>query len=186
MFDREEVEMQDVEAFAAALQRVRRQAGLTYRELADHAHYSHAHLVRATSGKHLPGWDVTAAFLAGCGVPDELLPVWRRHWETISRDPQDIAELLHDAETLEDLGAALSALARPRSLRTLEQLTGVPRTTIQGWFRGTRLANRDRLDRLVRALGATPDERAAFAQTVDRISSRRSVSSGRCPVARAA
>ena len=91
------------------------------------------------------------------------------------------------AETLEDLGAALSALARPRSLRTLEQLSGVPRTTIQGWFRGTRLANRDRLDRLVRALGATPDERAAFARTVDRISSEdRSISSGRCRVARAA
>ena len=29
--------MQDVEAFAAALQRVRRQAGLTYRELAGKA-----------------------------------------------------------------------------------------------------------------------------------------------------
>ena len=181
--------MEDVESFAAALRRVRRQAGLTYRELADQAHYSHAHLVRATGGKHLPSWDVTAAFLTGCGVPTELLPVWHRRWETVSRDPQDVVELLHTAETLEDLGAALSALARPRSLRTLEQLTGVPRTTIQGWFHGTRLANRDRLDRLVRALGATSDERAAFARTLDRISSERSrvtVSSGRCRAARAA
>ncbi|TCO33552.1 helix-turn-helix protein [Kribbella steppae] len=178
--------MQDVEAFAAAMQRVRRQADLTYRELADHAHYSHAHLVRATSGKHLPSWDVTSAFLSGCGVPAELMPAWRRRWEIVSRDPQDVVKLLQSAETLEDLGAALSALARPRSLRTLEQLTGVPRTTIQGWFRGTRLANRDRLDRLVRALGATSDERAAFARTLDRISSKRSLSSGRCPVVRAA
>ena len=177
--------MQDVEAFAAALQRVRRQAGLTYRELADHAHYSHAHLVRATGGKHLPSWDVTSAFLTGCGVPAELMPVWQRRWETVSRDPQDVVELLHTATTLEDLGAALSALAWPRSLRTLEQLTGVPRTTIQGWFRGTRLANRDRLDRLVRALGATPDERIEFARTLDRISSERSIS-GTSPVVRAA
>ena len=50
-----------VEAFAGALQRVRRQAGLTYRELAGHAHYSHAHLVRASSGRQLPSWDVTTA-----------------------------------------------------------------------------------------------------------------------------
>jgi transcriptional regulator with XRE-family HTH domain len=174
VFDREEVEMQDVEAFAAALQRVRRQAGLTYRELADQAHYSHAHLVRATGGKHLPSWDVTAAFLTGCGVPADLMPVWRRRWETASRGSQDVVELLREAETLEELGAALSALARPRSLRTLEQLTGVPRTTVQGWFRGTRLANRDRLDRLVRAVGATPEERTAVAETLDRISSGRS------------
>ena len=86
----------DLEAFAGALQRVRRQAGLTYRELADHAHYSHAHLVRATSGRQLPSWDVTTAFLTGCGVPAELLPVWRRHWEAASRDPQDVVELLRD------------------------------------------------------------------------------------------
>lgn len=166
--------MQEVEAFAAALQRVRRQAGLTYRELAEHAHYSHAHLVRATGGTQLPSWEVTAAFLAGCGVPADLMPVWRRRWEATSRGPQDVVELLQTAETLEELGAALSAFARPRSLRTLEQLTGVPRTTIQGWFRGTRLANRDRLDRLVRALGAAPDERAAFARAIDRIGSGRS------------
>jgi transcriptional regulator with XRE-family HTH domain len=180
MFDREEVEMQDVEAFAGALQRVRRHAGLTYRELAGRAHYSHPHLIRATSGKYLPTWDVTAAILKGCGVPTELMPTWRRRWEAVSRDPQDIVELLQSAETLEDLGAALAALARPRSLRTLEQLTRIPRTTIQAWFRGTRSPNRDRLDCLVRALGATPDERAACAEAVGRISS------GRCRAARAA
>ncbi|HEY4569243.1 MAG TPA: helix-turn-helix transcriptional regulator, partial [Kribbella sp.] len=111
--------MQDVEAFAAALQRVRRNAGLSYRQLADTAHYSHPHLIRATSGKHLPGWEVTAAFLTGCGVPADLIPVWRRRWEAASRDPRDIVGLLNSAERLEDLGAAVAALARPRSLRAL-------------------------------------------------------------------
>jgi transcriptional regulator with XRE-family HTH domain len=172
MFDREEVDM-DGEAFAGALQRVRQQAGLTYRELADHAHYSHAHLVRATNGRQLPSWDVTTAFLIGCGVPSELLPVWRRHWEAASRKPEDVSELLRTAQTPEHLGAALTALAGPRSLRTLARLTGIPRTTIQAWFRGTRLAQRDRLDQLVRALGATAEERAAFAGTLDRLSSGR-------------
>ncbi|MFI7067892.1 helix-turn-helix transcriptional regulator [Kribbella sp. NPDC050124] len=165
--------MHDVPAFAAALQRVRRQAGLTYRELADRAHYSHAHLVRATSGKQLPTWDVTAAFLTGCGVPAELLPVWRRHWEAAVRDAQDVVELLRTAETLQDLGTALAALARPRSSRSLEQLTGIPRTTIQAWFQGARMPGRDRLDRLVRAVGATLAERAAVADALDRISSGR-------------
>jgi transcriptional regulator with XRE-family HTH domain len=174
MFDHEEVAMDEVQEFAAALQRVRRQAGLTYRELADHAHYSHAHLVRATSGKHLPSWDVTAAFLTGCGVPADLMPVWLRRWEAASRGPQDVAELLRTAETLTELGAALSALARPRSSRTLEQLTGIPRTTLQAWFQGIRLPGRDRLDRLVRAVGATAEERAAVAETLDRITSGRS------------
>ncbi|TDD28947.1 transcriptional regulator [Kribbella turkmenica] len=170
--------MEDVEAFAAALQRVRRRAGLTYRELADHAHYSHAHLVRATGGKHLPSWDVTAAFLTGCGVPADLMPAWRRRWESVNRE--DVAELLRTADTLEELGAALSALARPRSLRTLQQLSGVPRATIQAWLSGSRRASRDRLDRLIRALGATPQERAAFSRAFDRISA------GRCRVGRAA
>ena len=161
------------DAFAAALQRVRRQAGLSYRQLADRAHYSHPHLVRATNGKHLPTWDVTAAFLTGCGVPADLMPVWRRRWEEASRDPRDIVGLLTSAETLEDLGAAVAALARPRSLRTLEHLTGIPRTTIQAWFQGTRLAGRDRLDHLVRSVGATSAERAAVAEAVERLSSGR-------------
>lgn len=161
------------DAFAAALQRVRRQAGLSYRQLADRAHYSHPHLVRATNGKHLPTWDVTAAFLTGCGVPTDLMPVWRRRWEEASRDPRDIVGLLASAESFEDLGAAVAALARPRSLRALEHLTGIPRTTIQAWFQGTRLAGRDRLDHLVRSVGATPAERSAVAEAVERLSSGR-------------
>jgi transcriptional regulator with XRE-family HTH domain len=169
MFDR----VQNVEAFAAGLERVRRHAGLSYRQLAERAHYSHPHLIRATNGRQLPTWDVTVAFLTGCGVPPELLPVWRRHWETASRDPQDVLVLLRTAESVEDLGAALSALTRPRSLRTLEQLTDIPRTTIQAWLQGTRLAGRDRLDQLVRSIGVTPAERAAVAGAVERLSSGR-------------
>ncbi|MGZ0148514.1 helix-turn-helix domain-containing protein [Kribbella sp. WER1] len=162
--------MEDVEGFAAALQRVRRHAGVTYRELAERAHYSHAHLIRATSGKQLPTWDVVAAFLAGCGVPADLVPVWRRRWEEAGRDPRDVVGLLEGAQTLEELGAAVAALTQPRSLRVLEQLTGIPRATIQAWLRGTRSPGRDRLDHLVRTVGATQDERSAVARTLDRLS----------------
>ena len=169
MFDH----VQDVEIFAAALQRVRRHAGLSYRQLAERAHYSHPHLIRATSGKQLPSLEVAAAFLSGCGVPADLMPVWRRRWEEASRDPRDIVRLLESAESLEDLGAAVAALARPRSLRVLEQQTGIPRATIQAWFRGARLAGRDRLDHLVHSVGATPAERSAVAEALDRISTGR-------------
>ncbi len=165
--------VEDVAAFAAALERVRRQVGLSYRQLADRAHYSHPHLIRATSGKHLPTWDVAAAYLTGCGVPVDLLPVWHRRWRQASRDPRDIVGLLENAENLEDLGVALAALARPRSLRALEQQTGIPRATIQAWLQGTRLPGRDRLDHLVRTIGATPAERTAVAETIDRVRSGR-------------
>lgn len=169
MFDH----VQDVEAFAAALQRVRRNAGLSYRQLADHAHYSHPQLIRAAGGKQLPTWDVAAAFLTGCGVPADLMPVWRRRWEAASRDPRDIVGLLEDARTLEDLGAAVAALARPYSLRALAQQTGIPRATLQAWFQGTRLPGRDRLDHLVRSIGATRAERSAVGDAVERVSSGR-------------
>ncbi|TCC27674.1 transcriptional regulator [Kribbella speibonae] len=181
MFDH----VQDVETFAAALQRVRRHAGLSYRQLADRAHYSHPHLIRATSGKHLPAWEVAAAYLTGCGVPADLMPLWHRRWEEASRDPRDIVSLLESATGLEDLGAALAALARPRSLRTLEQETGIPRATIQAWFRGARRPSPDRLDQLVRTIGATPEERAAVANAVHRLSAEQ-VSSGRLRPVRAA
>ncbi|MEV0794738.1 helix-turn-helix transcriptional regulator [Kribbella sp. NPDC050459] len=168
-----------VEDFAAALQQVRRHAGLSYRRLAERAHYSHPQLIRATSGKQLPTWDVTAAYLRGCGVPADLMPVWRRRWEQASRDPRDIVALLENAATLEDLGAAVAALTRPRSLRALEQQTGIPRATIQAWLQGTRLAGRDRLDHLVRSVGATPEERAAVARTAARLSADAGQARGR-------
>jgi transcriptional regulator with XRE-family HTH domain len=162
----------DVEAFAAALQRVRRHAGLSYRQLADRAHYSHPHLIRATSGKQLPTWEVTAAYLAGCGVPADLMPVWRRRWEEAGRGSHDIVGLLDHAETLEELAVALAALVRPRSLRALARETGIPRATIQAWLGGTRLPGRDRLDHLVRTVGATPAERTAASHALDRLAGR--------------
>ncbi|TDW79742.1 helix-turn-helix protein [Kribbella pratensis] len=176
--------VEDVAAFAAALDRVRRQAGLSYRQLADRALYSHPHLIRATSGKHLPTWDVAAAYLTGCGVPMDLLPVWRRRWQQASRDPRDIVGLLENAQNLEDLGTAVAALTRPRSLRALEQQSGIPRATIQAWLQGTRLPGRDRLDHLVRSVGATPAERTAVANAVDRLATGRD-RVGRAPVSSA-
>jgi transcriptional regulator with XRE-family HTH domain len=162
-----------VEDFADALQRVRRHARLSYRQLAERAHYSHPQLIRATSGKQLPTWDVTAAYLRGCGVPADLMPVWRRRWDQAARDPRDVVGLLENAETLEDLGAAVAALTRPRSQRALEQQTGIPRATIQAWLQGTRLPGPDRLDHLVRSVGATPEERSAVARAATRLSAER-------------
>jgi transcriptional regulator with XRE-family HTH domain len=72
-------------AFAVQLRAVRERSGLTYRELAPLANYSHAHLVRAASGEDLPNWEVTKAFLVGCGVSAAQLARWKSHWEATKR-----------------------------------------------------------------------------------------------------
>jgi transcriptional regulator with XRE-family HTH domain len=166
MFDH----VDDVEAFAAALTRVRRHAGLSYRQLAERAHYSHPHLIRAANGKHLPSWEVAAAYLTGCGVPADLLPSWHHRWQAATRDPRDVTNLLRATRSTADLGQALAALTRPHSSRQLEQLSGIPRATIQAWLQGTRLPRRDRVDLLIRSVGATDDERAAVARAVQKLS----------------
>lgn len=51
---------------AHGLRELRRAAGLTYRQLAQVAHYHHTVLWRAASGATVPSWQVTIAFVTGC------------------------------------------------------------------------------------------------------------------------
>lgn len=53
---------------ALTLRELRRDAGVTYRELALLAHYDHTVLCRAAGGLWLPTWAVTEAFALGCGL----------------------------------------------------------------------------------------------------------------------
>jgi hypothetical protein len=54
--------------FAQQLGHLRDEAGLTYRELAECAPYSHVELNRAANGIKMPTWPVTEAFIKACGV----------------------------------------------------------------------------------------------------------------------
>lgn len=68
--------------FAQALRDLRAQApgAPTYRELADRARYSRTALSDAASGRRMPSWEVTAAFVAACdGDPEQ----WRERWNAL-------------------------------------------------------------------------------------------------------
>jgi DNA-binding CsgD family transcriptional regulator len=54
-------------AVSAELRRLREQAGLTYRDLADGARYSLSTVAAACGGRRLPTWAVTHACVAACG-----------------------------------------------------------------------------------------------------------------------
>lgn len=63
--------------FAAGLRRIRKDAGLTYRELSRLAHTSASALSQAASGQKAPSWEITAAFVQACGGD---LDAWRTLW----------------------------------------------------------------------------------------------------------
>lgn len=68
--------------FAQGLRDLRAQApgSPTYRTLAARARYSPSALSDAASGRRLPSWDVTAAFVAACGGDIEE---WRERWRDL-------------------------------------------------------------------------------------------------------
>lgn len=70
-------------AFAVELRKLRELAGLTYRELAQHAHYSYGALCEAARGRQLPTWEVTKAFVAGCEGDQQQ---WRARWEAAAAE----------------------------------------------------------------------------------------------------
>ncbi|MFF0298525.1 helix-turn-helix domain-containing protein [Kitasatospora sp. NPDC004614] len=65
--------------FAERLREVRRESGLTLRQLAAISGYSHSTLSLAENGRRLPSWDVVAAFVQACGRKD--IDRWRGWWD---------------------------------------------------------------------------------------------------------
>lgn len=138
--------------FAELLGAVREQAGLTVRQLGRSTNYSHPHVARAATGKKLPSWQLTSAYLNACGVGGEDLRSWRRLW-TIAKDrerrfrrsgPTALPPLAADADwqkavsavraiepllpfirkvtTLDDLSIALVRLGMRRGLDSLRKV----------------------------------------------------------------
>jgi len=67
-----------VAEFAASLRELRDQSGLTIEEVAKRAHYSRGAISGAQSGKQLPTWQITEAFVSACrGDPAEWKPRWK-------------------------------------------------------------------------------------------------------------
>ena len=68
---------------SAELRRLREQAGLTYRDLADLAGYSLTTVTAACSGRRLPSWRVTLAYVRACGLLDSAVGEWAAAWDRI-------------------------------------------------------------------------------------------------------
>ncbi|MGW1563799.1 protein kinase domain-containing protein [Streptomyces sp. NPDC002144] len=88
--------------FAQGLRDLRAQAPgtPTYRTLAARARYSPSALSDAASGRRLPSWDVTAAFVAACGGDVEQ---WRERWRELdARLRSDHPALLPQADPGQD------------------------------------------------------------------------------------
>lgn len=176
-----------VAEFASKLRDQRKRAGITYRELAartvrpgTNRPYSHAHMVRAAKGDELPSWPVTKAYLVGCGITSpRFLRLWEALWDAASnavaaiKDPDHgTSGSLQHVTTLLGFGEHLRALSERKglpTLRELEHLTGVPKSTLSEWFSGQRLPSVKRLYDFAEALGATEKEQTELWQVRDRL-----------------
>ena len=82
-----------VREFAFWLRDLRRQAGITYEQLAGKAHYAVSTMQAAAAGRRLPTRRVTMAFVAACGGDQQA---WREYWTSVRRvldaaPPADLA-----------------------------------------------------------------------------------------------
>lgn len=64
-------------SFAGGLRALRSQRKVTYREMAGLTNYGVTVLSVAASGRRLPTWDVTKAYVSVCGGS---VPEWRHRW----------------------------------------------------------------------------------------------------------
>jgi transcriptional regulator with XRE-family HTH domain len=162
--------------FALQLRHARDLAGKPpYRVMAERARYSHAHLVRAADGKKLPNWSVVRAYLEACGISgSKALKPWLQLWVATGKMPvatrpgngrrragearlHDLGAITTPAEFGEHLRAFCDR-TKPRTLRELEELSGIGKTTLADWFNGARLPSWTRLYRLATLVGANQAE----------------------------
>src|SRR5690348_2932750 len=76
--------------FASRLRRLREESGgRSYRQLAKAANFAAPTLARAASGRSLPSWEVTRAYVAACGGdPDHWHATWASTARLLGRDHQ--------------------------------------------------------------------------------------------------
>jgi WD40 repeat protein/DNA-binding XRE family transcriptional regulator len=67
--------------FAMELRQLRERAGVTYRALAERAHCSASALCQAANGRRLPTWEITRAFVEGCGEDQQQ---WQVRWQAVA------------------------------------------------------------------------------------------------------
>jgi tetratricopeptide (TPR) repeat protein len=97
---------------AAGLRQLRaNDGGRSYRQLAKRANFAPSTLARAASGRALPSWDLTEAYVLACGGdPDHWRPLWTeasrgvvQATETLRQLPADLRDFVGRATELDAL-----------------------------------------------------------------------------------
>ncbi|MFI9203197.1 ATP-binding protein [Streptomyces sp. NPDC053048] len=138
-----------LEEFAHGLRELRRQAGMTYAEMASRVHFSGSTLSQAAAGHRLPTLEVVLAYVRSCGGDERA---WDQHWSAARRalGSTSAATLTAPSRTTtlpiaaqneptsfvgreREVEAGLALLARSR-LVTLTGTGGVGKTRLVWWL----------------------------------------------------
>ncbi|MGW1878776.1 helix-turn-helix domain-containing protein [Streptomyces sp. NPDC001975] len=120
---------------AEHLRTMRRDAGLTYRQLAERTHYSSAQLKRAASGASLPSYELMLSYATGCSVHLERRAEW---WARMQAT--NLYEEACEAVRRNRIEArASTVLPKPEYVRDPADLSGAMR---DAWSRAGRLSSR--------------------------------------------
>ncbi|MFI5706913.1 helix-turn-helix domain-containing protein [Kribbella sp. NPDC051620] len=96
---------------------------------------------------------------------------WQRGLTAIRR-PDPLLIELRKVSTLKELGIVIQALAVRAGLSSVREVanrTGIPKTTVNHWYKGTRKPSLSRLSILAVLLGATDAEEKEFSLALGRI-----------------
>jgi transcriptional regulator with XRE-family HTH domain len=148
--------------FAVELRELRDRAGYTYRQLAKVAACSSSQLSAAASGKSLPTWEVTRAYVRGCD-PEADLARWERRWKKLSRTAKATARTapqpqVRPPSTLDSSDAFLRDLRAvfhdaELSLREIARRSGYAASTVSTTLRAATLPSWERTADLLTAAG---------------------------------
>lgn len=127
--------------FACALRGLRASAALTYRRMAERAHYSATALSQTASGTRLPTWEVTRAFVRACGGDEEE---WRARWEEAARAVRESGA--GPAEARDEDGAAYAGLDPAEALTEAQLMEVLDRVRREAGIGLRELAARSRED----------------------------------------
>lgn len=99
-------------SLALDMRSLRRDSGLTVRELAEEINYSQTAVSQATNGKAVPSWDIVEAFVQGCGYQGDM-ERWKRAHRAARRDAKGTSSSEDTGETPVPRLALVPRLRRP-------------------------------------------------------------------------
>jgi transcriptional regulator with XRE-family HTH domain len=79
--------------FAASLRALRKEAGVSYRQMEDSAHFSYSTFSKAAAGQTLPTRDVLVAYVRACGATDDDQAFWLARWSLVRKQMREQAHV---------------------------------------------------------------------------------------------